>query len=211
MRRALALLLLLAACQLGADAGRTLDGRVVHVKDGDSFEMKTPAGVRVEVRIAYIDSPERDQPWAGKSRAALETRIARREVRVRQTDVDVYGRVVGEVNVGDRCIGCEQLRDGNAWVFRRFSRDPALLALEDEARAAKRGLWSLPAEQRVPPWEWREQARSSHAARMKSACDPAPRSDRIRSCDEARRLLAQCGPAGLDGDGDGVPCERLCD
>ena len=210
MRRALALLLLAAACGLGADAGRTLDGRVVHVKDGDSFEMKTPTGMRVEVRIAYIDSPERDQAWAEKSRAALIERIERRDVRVRQVDTDPWHRVVGEVSVGERCIGCEQVRDGNAWVFRRFSQDPALLALEDEARAAKRGLWGLPAEQRVPPWEWRTAHRAA-AAESKSKCDPAPRCDRIRSCDEARRLLAQCGPVGLDGDGDGVPCERLCD
>jgi hypothetical protein len=125
-------------------------------------------------------------------------------------DVDQWGRLVGEVSVGDECVGCAQLREGHAWVFRRFSQDPALLQLEDEARAAERGLWSLPVDQRVPPWEWRKNTRSEPAERARSACDPAPRCDRIADCAEARRLLAQCGPVGLDGDGDGVPCEKIC-
>jgi hypothetical protein len=32
----------------------------------------------------------------------------------------------------------------------------------------------------------------------------------LASCDEAVRYLQQCGGAGIDGDGDGVPCESLC-
>ena len=30
-------------------------------------------------------------------------------------------------------------------------------------------------------------------------------------CDEARAYLLQCGMKNLDRDGDGVPCEALCD
>jgi endonuclease YncB( thermonuclease family) len=47
------------------------------------------------------------------------------------------------------------VRRGAAWVFRRYSRDPSLLRLEGEARAARRGLWALPEAERAPPWEWR--------------------------------------------------------
>ncbi|MCE3028586.1 excalibur calcium-binding domain-containing protein [Salinicola sp. DM10] len=32
----------------------------------------------------------------------------------------------------------------------------------------------------------------------------------MRSCEEARYHLTQCGNARLDGDGDGTPCEALC-
>ncbi|WP_336512709.1 excalibur calcium-binding domain-containing protein [Roseomonas marmotae] len=32
----------------------------------------------------------------------------------------------------------------------------------------------------------------------------------MRDCAEARFYLQQCGLRRLDGDGDGVPCERLC-
>ena len=40
-----------------------------------------------------------------------------------------------------------------AWVFLRYSRRPALLALEAKARADRRGLWIDPVP--TPPWEWR--------------------------------------------------------
>lgn len=32
----------------------------------------------------------------------------------------------------------------------------------------------------------------------------------IASCDEAMQYVQQCGSSGIDGDGDGVPCESLC-
>lgn len=33
---------------------------------------------------------------------------------------------------------------------------------------------------------------------------------RMNSCDEARYHLQECGLSRLDGDGDGVPYEKLC-
>jgi endonuclease YncB( thermonuclease family) len=41
-----------------------------------------------------------------------------------------------------------------AWVYDRYVEDPTLDPLEDEAKAAKRGLWADPYSS--PPWEWRE-------------------------------------------------------
>jgi endonuclease YncB( thermonuclease family) len=67
--------------------------------------------------------------------------------------VDRYGRTVGTVWVQDLNANAELVRQGYAWVYRKYSNDPALLNLEAEARDARRGLWadSIP----VPPWEWR--------------------------------------------------------
>ncbi len=47
----------------------------------------------------------------------------------------------------------EQVRRGMAWVFDRYVTDRSLYAVQDEARAARRGLWADPDP--VPPWEWR--------------------------------------------------------
>lgn len=57
-------------------------------------------------------------------------------------------------------VNTEMVRRGAAWVFRRYSDDPALLRLEAEARADRRGLWALPEAGRVPPWEWRAAERA---------------------------------------------------
>ena len=43
---------------------------------------------------------------------------------------------------------------GAGWrVYRQYSKDRSLYALESEARAARRGLWAD--SQPAPPWEWR--------------------------------------------------------
>ncbi|WP_110691001.1 endonuclease [Salinicola endophyticus] len=42
------------------------------------------------------------------------------------------------------------------------------------------------------------------------SCTPRKTCSKMRSCEEARYHLTQCGNARLDGDGDGTPCEALC-
>lgn len=42
------------------------------------------------------------------------------------------------------------------------------------------------------------------------ACEGKRTCREMRSCDEARFYLTQCGVTSLDGDRDGVPCNRIC-
>jgi endonuclease YncB( thermonuclease family) len=142
-------LLLQAAAALGTS-------RVAAVHDGDSLAVTAAHGQRLEVRLAGIDSPEHGQPWGNESRAALEELVAGKRVRLQRQDVDRYGRTVARVFVGRLDVNEELVRRGEAWVYRRYAKDGRLLALEREARAAHRGLWSLPAADRVPPWKWRK-------------------------------------------------------
>jgi endonuclease YncB( thermonuclease family) len=60
-------------------------------------------------------------------------------------------------------VNAEMVRQGAAWVYRKYNRDPSLLLLEREARSARRGLWALPEAERTPPWEWRAATRASRA------------------------------------------------
>lgn len=155
---ALAVLGVLRVASTCPVAGPTTSARVVTVRDGDSFEVEAD-GERQRVRIYGIDTPERGQPWSDRARRALREHIQGREVRIDEVEIDRYGRIVGEVFAGEICIACEMVRDGHAWVYRRYTDDAVLIRLEDEARTARRGLWSLPERDRVPPWRWREEAR----------------------------------------------------
>jgi len=129
---------------------------VVAVRDGDSFAVVRGAGgAEGEIRIFGIDAPERSQPWSKRAREALAKRVLGKTVRIEPVERDRYERIVGHVFAGEACVGCEQVREGHAWVYRRYTTSSALLELEAEARAAKRGLWSLPEGERIPPWEWR--------------------------------------------------------
>jgi endonuclease YncB( thermonuclease family) len=211
-----ALALSWVAAAAGAEE-RVVRGRVSHVKDGDSFVLVTQ-GREVEARIAEIDAPELAQPYGDAARAALERRIQGREVRLEVSTLDRYGRSVGRLRVGDTDVGRELVREGAAWVSRQYGKDLELYDAETEARRARRGLWATAEAERAPPWEWREtHPRGARAAPSEARPDAAPRAcgtkrycGEMTSCEEARFHLERCGLARLDGDGDGVPCEKLC-
>lgn len=191
---------------------------MVHVRDGDSFAVVRSSGATEEIRIFGIDAPERQQPWSRRAREALTQLVHDEVVRIEPVERDPYERIVAWVHAGGACVGCALLREGHAWVYRRYTDSELLLGLEAEARAARRGLWALPEPERVPPWEWRH----GHGRREPGAALPAlaPPSGvacgrkrycrEMRSCAEARFHLAECGLSRLDGDRDGVPCETLC-
>jgi endonuclease YncB( thermonuclease family) len=209
---AAALLLACAAPASGAGSG-VLEGRVVGVVDGDTLDVLV-GGAPLRVRVAGIDTPERDQPYASRARQALARRVFQKEVRIIAVATDRFGRTVGEVYADDACVGCELVREGFAWAYRGAGRDPVLLELEQEARAAGRGIWSLPAGQRIPPWEWRAGETAPRAPgpepELAPGCDPTLSCRDMQSCEQARRALSECARDDLDGDGDGVPCEALC-
>jgi endonuclease YncB( thermonuclease family) len=153
LRVLLALVMLLFA-QV-ACAAADLTGRVVGISDGDTLTLLTGRREQVRIRLSDIDTPERGQPYADRARQALSDLAFGKAVRIAVRDSDRYGRTVGRVFAGAQDVNAEMIRRGAAWVFRRYSNDPALLRLEQIARTERRGLWGLPEAQRIPPWEWR--------------------------------------------------------
>jgi micrococcal nuclease len=148
--------LLTAACR---PPGPEFTGRVVRVVDGDTLEVMK--GERAEkVRLWGIDAPEHNQDWGSRSKQMASSLAFGREVTVRERDRDRYGRTVGEVVLPDgKILNEEMVRAGLAWWYRRHAPDSRVLkALEEEARAARRGLWGDPRP--VPPWEYRGRRRA---------------------------------------------------
>lgn len=51
----------------------------------------------------------------------------------------------------------------------------------------------------------------SYAAKQEYSCDDGKRyCKEMRSCEEAKYHLEQCGLSRLDRDKDGIPCESIC-
>lgn len=156
------LLAFAAACQ-----GEPPDaGQVLKVFDGDSFTMREASGREIEVRLHGIDAPERRQPWSNRSRRALVGMLRGHGIVIEAVTVDAYDRTVAVayrqsdgINVNE-----EMVRQGHAWVYRRYTDDERLIRLEEAARSAGRGLWGLPAAERVPPWEWRRNSRARNGS-----------------------------------------------
>lgn len=206
---------LFALALLAAEPHAVFEAHVVKVVDGDTIHVALPGKATQKVRLLGIDAPERDQPYARQARSALSKLVYGREVRLETHGSDRFDRLLAIVHVGEREVNAELVRVGAAWVYRKYRDDEQLIALEDEARAAKRGLWGLAESERVPPWEWRHPDASPAANGTSSKpaafrCGEKLYCREMESCAEARFYLVRCGLERIDGDGDGVPCSSLC-
>ena len=147
------LLAAIIALAVSFPAWADFTGKVVAVADGDSITVLRDLE-QVKVRLVDIDAPERAQPFGTRSRRALSALVHGQEVLVVERGIDRYQRILGRVYRGDLDVIAEQIRQGMAWVFRRYTKDASLYAIEAEAREQKRGLWRD--ANPVPPWEWRK-------------------------------------------------------
>jgi endonuclease YncB( thermonuclease family) len=146
-----------------ADNRAVLPGVVVGVIDGDTADVRLDSGM-IRVRFHAIDAPESGQPHGKAAKAALADLIYGKAVEVEPYQQDRYDRLVARVWIDGMDVNAEMLRSGNAWTYRRYADDPAYCTYEQAARDLGRGLWRLPANQRVAPWEWRQ--RKSRAGRF---------------------------------------------
>ena len=149
---------LLLALSLGpisqAADGPVLPGTVVGVVDGDTADIRLQSGM-IRVRLHAIDAPERDQPHGAASKQALSKLVYGKQVNVEPIEQDRYDRLVARLWLDELDVNAEMVKQGAAWVYRRYADDPAYCAYEKAARDLKRGLWALPRNQRAAPWEWR--------------------------------------------------------
>ncbi len=132
-----------------------LTGGVVGIADGDTFTLLTSDKQQIKIRLAEIDAPESGQPYGNKSKQALSGLIFGNDVRVVVQTTDRSGRTVGRPYVGDLDVCEEMVRVGAAWVYRQYVVDASLFDVENDARAARRGIWGLSESEQVEPWNWR--------------------------------------------------------
>ena len=192
----------------------TISGLVIAVADGDTITLQTADTPKLKIRLAEIDTPEIRQPYGLEARLLLNELVFNQTVQVKTTGLDKYRRTLGRVYVNNVDVNAELVKQGAAWVYRDYASDAALFALEEQAKTAQRGLWALPEDQRIPPWDWRHHKNLRSQAPLKEApagtCGGKRTCKEMSNCDEAKFYLTQCGLTRLDKDGDGVPCEKLC-
>ena len=149
MKTRMAVCLLLA---LAFPAWADFTGKVVSVADGDTITVLRERE-QVRVRLVEIDAPENAQAFGSRSRQSLSDLCFNKTAKLENKGKDRYGRTLARVICDGADANAEQVRRGMAWVYDRYVTDRGLYSIQDEARAAKRGLW---ADVRpVPPWEWR--------------------------------------------------------
>ena len=135
---------------------------VVHVADGDTFDVDDGAGNKYRVRLIGADTPETVkpntpvQPFGPEASDFTKRKIAEAKNQVRLAfdgdQVDKYGRSLAMVYLqmpDDKEVWLNELliREGlaRAQLQYRFSKGAknALRQAEEEAKSTKRNLWSL--------------------------------------------------------------------
>jgi len=154
----LATLLLFLAGNLNAT---TLQGKVVHVADGDTITVLDATNTQHKIRLQGIDSPEKAQAFGQKSKQSLDRLVHSKQVTIEYQKKDKYGRTVGKVVFNDLDVCLEQIKLGMAWHYKQYEseqtkEDREIYAqAELSARANAFGLWKD--KQPIPPWEYRKQ------------------------------------------------------
>ncbi|KAI9016011.1 hypothetical protein DFJ74DRAFT_252558 [Hyaloraphidium curvatum] len=160
----------------------------------DKVDLK---GGTINVRLAGVDAPEgaafgaTEQPFYKEARRFLEKAVVGKDVEVQPLSKDQYGRIVGMVSTRDwtgfrrRNINLEMVQQGLAVVYKQGgaqygSLEKQLLAAEEAAKVAKRGIWSQ--SKIVLPGEHKAKLRAAAAGQEhKEDLTPAPGSGGIVS------------------------------
>jgi len=152
---------LLLAANVGAAPPRTpranpsaFIATVAYAVDGDTLRIREADGDLAYVRLIGIDSPESVKPdtppeCGGKDASRSMDQLAPEGAKVRLVfdgeREDNYGRTLAHAYVGGRQLELAQLRRGWAEVYRHHNRTfhglARYYAVEDQARAAGRGVW----------------------------------------------------------------------
>ena len=131
---------------------------VVRVVDGDTIEVRIDGGNEIEkIRLLGINTPESVDPRCpvqcfGKEASTFAKqlmggkRIALQE-DVQADDRDKYGRLLRNILLEDGTdVNALLIKEGYAYAYVSFplnkQRKAEMRRLEQEARTAKRGLWS---------------------------------------------------------------------
>ncbi|MES1983264.1 MAG: thermonuclease family protein [Pseudomonadota bacterium] len=166
-----AVLWLCCICNLAL--AEDFSARVIAVMDGDTV-LALHDGQRIKLRLANIDAPEMSQDFGPAARLSLVELVLLKPVRTTIVGVDKYQRLVAILRIAEHSINEEQVRRGMAWASVRRQTGAAgkrgnatpqnfstvglaardLIALQRQAKTAKRGLWGQ--AHPIPPWRWRK-------------------------------------------------------
>ncbi|WP_267926080.1 thermonuclease family protein [Desulfolithobacter dissulfuricans] len=139
------------------------NGQVIGVADGDTITV-VKNGQKVKVRLYGIDTPEKRQPFGQKAKKFTNSLVRKKTVYVEPIDKDRYGRTVGLVYINGQNVNELLVKEGYAWVYRKYCRESFCddwMRHEKQAQDGKLGLWADSAP--VPPWEWRHKKKNDTA------------------------------------------------
>ncbi len=153
LRKCIFCIFLLISWQIQAE--ESVIGKVVKVKDGDTFVLLLPNKTMITIRLAYIDCPEKNQAYYQKAKDFTANMIFGSNIRCTLIKKEKYQRFLAIAYMPDSSQLNEILvRKGYAWDYIAYSAHTRMHELEAKAKAEKLGLWQD--TNPIPPWEFRK-------------------------------------------------------
>ncbi len=112
---------------------------VIKVVDGDSIDLKD--GRRI--RLLGIDAPEKERCMYGEARESLRVKVQGKRVKLENTIIDDYGRILANVFVGNELVNRTMVEAGLAkftYVTSPYYQN--LKEASQKAKEMKLGIYS---------------------------------------------------------------------
>ena len=133
-----------------------LKAKVVGIKDGDTVVVLDSLNNQTTLRLAEVDTPEKNQPFGTKAKQFTSDQIYLKTIKYVVTDTDRYGRSIAMIyyDEDNKYLSAEIIKAGMGWHYKRYSTSKELALLEDNAKKNKIGLWidTNP----IAPWDFRK-------------------------------------------------------
>lgn len=133
-----------------------LKAKVVGIKDGDTVVVLDSLNNQTTLRLAEVDTPEKNQPFGTKAKQFTSDQIYLKTIKYVVTDTDRYGRSIAMIyyDEDNKYLSAEIIKAGMGWHYKRYSTSKELALLEDNAKKNKIGLWID--NNPIEPWEFRK-------------------------------------------------------
>lgn len=199
---------------------RQIQCKVVGITDGDTLTC-LKENTQYKVRLLYIDAPESAQPFGNKAKQALARFAFKKKVTLQIKGYDLYHRYLGIVfDEHNQNVNLKMVENGMAWAYKKTQ--PIYQQAQQTAQSAKIGLWQD--QYPINPAEWRANKRLHSNNSLQKNAPIQPLAVGIDcsvklSCKQmekqgltyfqVKRYFQQCGWQELDGNLDGIPCNRI--
>jgi len=197
---------------------------VTKIIDGDTLMVKIN-DKETAVRLIGIDTPESGQCFGkeatDRAKELMENKKVKLDVDETQDDKDKYGRLLRYIYLEDGTfINKKLIEDGVAKEYTykiAYKFQTEFKSDQKVAEEKKIGIWAdevcpTPTIKTITPMVTKTENVLGETKNNNSVfvCDCTKSCTKIGSCEEAYFQLNNCGCSKRDSDGDGVPCESLC-
>jgi micrococcal nuclease len=130
----------------------TIDGYVVGIVDGDTFDVLVNKQV-LRIRMLDIDAPESGQPFGKAAKKLLASLIFNKTVHCVWLEKDRYKRFLATVKCDNKDVCLQMIQQGLAWKYYACNNVGYEQAMQ-KAKANQLGLWKD--KRAIDPHDWRK-------------------------------------------------------